>query len=331
STEQAKEVAVNEQQSHPKPNRFSRPSFNAGNRASRTTAAPVVEEQTKESVKPVSNAVRGRTRNRFNLRGSTTTEASEENAVDNSASTTQRSAVRLRPSFQLRTRGRPTTPSAATVQNESGTAEQPSTDERPEEKVEEKPVPTRPSRFNVGRPNRLLGRSRTPALNNLKPQPAGESDIGPSAAGENESTKSDDEANSNDGASTISESSTPPETGLNRLRNRPRIQITASTARTKAPAVAINRKVNPLIARRKLGGSSTTQEPTSEEEIDAQNGNSQDEQYDTKEGEDYENSKESKNAATEVAETSSEQPRGLGLLGNRKRLQIRRPGTLVSN
>lgn len=95
-------------------------------------------------------------------------------------------------------------------------------------------------------------------MNNLKTQPANtESDAGPSASGESES-KSDDETNNSDGASTISESSTP-ETGLNRLRNRPRIQITASTARTKAPAVAINRKVNPLIARRKLGGSSTTQ------------------------------------------------------------------------
>lgn len=92
----------------------------------------------------------------------------------------------------------------------------------------------------------------------MKPQPASESDVGPSASGESESTKSDDETNNNDGVSTISESSTP-ETGLNRLRNRPRIQITASTARTKAPAVTINRKVNPLIARRKLGGSSTTQ------------------------------------------------------------------------
>lgn len=85
-------------------------------------------------------------RNRFNLRGSSTTEATDENAVD-SASTTQRtSGLRTRPSFQLRPRGRPTTPSAATVQNESGTAEQPSTDERPEEKVEEKATPTRPSR-----------------------------------------------------------------------------------------------------------------------------------------------------------------------------------------
>lgn len=80
------------------------------------------------------------------MRGSSTTEATDENAVDNSASTTQRSNLRLRPSFQLKPRGRPTTPSAATVQSESGTAEQPSTDERPEEKTEEKAAPTRPSR-----------------------------------------------------------------------------------------------------------------------------------------------------------------------------------------
>lgn len=167
SAEQAKEIAAVEQQSHLKPNRFSRPTFSAGNRASRTTAAPVVEEQSKEVAKPISNAasIRGRSeyfivaairtkqvkifsflaRNRFNLRGSSTTEASDESVADTSASTTQRSTVRLRPSFQLRTRGRPTTPSAATIQNESGTAEQPS-DDKPEEKVEEKAVPTRPSR-----------------------------------------------------------------------------------------------------------------------------------------------------------------------------------------
>lgn len=85
-------------------------------------------------------------RNRFNLRGSTTTEATDENVVENSASTTQRAAARLRPSFQLRTRGRPT-PSATNAENENGSAEQASTDERSEEKVEEKPAPTRPSRL----------------------------------------------------------------------------------------------------------------------------------------------------------------------------------------
>lgn len=53
-------------------------------------------------------------------------------------------------------------------------------------------------------------------------------------------------------------------------------------------------------------------EPTSEEE--EQNGNGQDEQYDAKEGDDYDNSKESKkDETTDVAETSSEPPRGLGM------------------
>lgn len=54
-------------------------------------------------------------------------------------------------------------------------------------------------------------------------------------------------------------------------------------------------------------------EPTSEEEEEGQSGNTQDEQYDTKEGEDYDNSKESKNGTTDASETSSEQPRGLGM------------------
>lgn len=69
SAEQVKEAAAKEQQSNAKPNRFSRPTFNAGNRASRTTAAPVVEEQAaKEVTKPVSNAasIRGRSKN-FNF------------------------------------------------------------------------------------------------------------------------------------------------------------------------------------------------------------------------------------------------------------------------
>lgn len=62
SAEQVKEAAAVEQ-SHLKSNRFSRPPYNAGNRASRTTSAPVVDEQaTKEAARPVSNAasIRGK-------------------------------------------------------------------------------------------------------------------------------------------------------------------------------------------------------------------------------------------------------------------------------
>lgn len=54
---------------------------------------------------------------------------------------------------------------------------------------------------------------------------------------------------------------TTPQTGLNRLRSRPRIQIQAKAQNTsKSPAIsyAANRKTNPLISRRKIGASTTT-------------------------------------------------------------------------
>lgn len=59
------------------------------------------------------------------------------------------------------------------------------------------------------------------------------------------------------------EPSTTPQSGLNRLRNRPRIQIQPKAPNTnKLPTAAsyinANRKVNPLISRRKLGSSTTT-------------------------------------------------------------------------
>lgn len=54
---------------------------------------------------------------------------------------------------------------------------------------------------------------------------------------------------------------TTPQTGLNRLRSRPRIQIQAKAPNTsKSPAIpyAANRKSNPLISRRKIGVSTST-------------------------------------------------------------------------
>lgn len=60
----------------------------------------------------------------------------------------------------------------------------------------------------------------------------------------------------------ISPESTTPQTVLTRLRNRQRIQIqpkaAASKTPTAAPFAASNRKVNPLISRRKIGTSTTT-------------------------------------------------------------------------
>lgn len=42
-----------------------------------------------------------------------------------------------------------------------------------------------------------------------------------------------------------------------------------------------------------------------------------------------EESSSSKDDITEIVEVSSEQPRGLGLLGSRRRLPLRKPGTIL--
>ena len=118
----------------------------------------------------------------------------------------------------------------------------------------------------MGRPNRLLSpRGRPNALNKATAaQTDTESEAAAPAAGDsNESEQNDNDSAQNDNEATggAAESSTPQPTGLNRLKNRPKIQIQSTAApKTKAPVVnVINRKVNPLISRRKLGGSSTTQ------------------------------------------------------------------------
>lgn len=58
------------------------------------------------------------------------------------------------------------------------------------------------------------------------------------------------------------EASTAAPTGLNRLRNRPRLQVQPrapnSAKSSTVAALNINRKQNPLLARRKIGASSTT-------------------------------------------------------------------------
>ena len=111
----------------------------------------------------------------------------------------------------------------------------------------------------MGRPNRLLSpRGRPNALNKAT---AAQTDTESEAAAPAASDSNESEQNDNEATGGAAESSTPQPTGLNRLKNRPKIQIQSTAApKTKAPVVnVINRKVNPLISRRKLGGSSTTQ------------------------------------------------------------------------
>lgn len=121
------------------------------------------------------------------------------------------------------------------------------------------------SRFNLRRPNQLLAsRGRLSPLAKNPAPPAEQTleiinstDIVSPAAVEPKVTNILDESEQ-----VAAEPSTTPQTGLNRLRNRPRIQIQPKASNASKPPTAAsliaNRKANPLISRRKPIGSSTT-------------------------------------------------------------------------
>lgn len=216
-----------------------------------------------------------------------------DNASIGGSSTTQRTSGALRPrvSFNLRGRSRPTTAAPTSSDSESSASasasvpEDAHTAEAQEPKVEvEKPVAAlKPSsRFNLRRPNQLLsGRGRVSPL--LKTSattestktsdgtnsPDNEKEVTAVTAADNNGNSASSNGNNNkqessdEGDQGNAETSTPPQTGLSRLRNRPRIQIKPRTPNADAkaaptPLSAANRKVNPLISRRKLGGSTST-------------------------------------------------------------------------
>lgn len=221
-------------------------------------------------------------RNRFNLR--TTTAAAppssvsdekdpDENAIDTSPlpSSTQRS---LRPRLNLRNRTRPTastTAAPASDSENSDSAENANANTEPKsDESEEKPIipaAIKPaSRFNLRRPNQLLaGRGRLSPL--AKTTTASTEASVEAVANDAEKNvpapeNNKESAASDDSEQSGSETSTQAQTGLNRLRNRPRIQIQPRASSSSKPPTAAsysaNRKVNPLISRRKIGASSTT-------------------------------------------------------------------------
>lgn len=118
------------------------------------------------------------------------------------------------------------------------------------------------SRLNIRRSNQLLSaRSRVPTLSrtslpseksdatSIPVEVSANEDIVPSAGKSDESIQT--------------ETSTQPMTVLNKLRNRPRLQVHATESRRSPSGAAIysnvNRKVNPLISRRKnIDSTSTT-------------------------------------------------------------------------
>lgn len=217
-------------------------------------------------------------RNRYNLRTtSPSTPAGEktgEETGDTSSgpSSTQRS-LRPRLPFNVRGRSRPTTAAPSDESPEDSASH--SDSQEPKADQEEKPSSLAPSlkpvsRFNLRRPNQLLsGRGRvSPLLKNTTPTEAAKTDGTNSTDTEKESTAvpavDNKDGASDEGDQANTETSTQPQTGLNRLRNRPRIQIkprAQSAEQNKSSTIAaynVNRKVNPLISRRKLGSTSTT-------------------------------------------------------------------------
>ncbi|KAH8396391.1 hypothetical protein KR222_009673, partial [Zaprionus bogoriensis] len=291
-------------------NRFSRPSIGGRSRpGARTTASPepaaeaAVEEEIApvKEVKPVSSGfARGRPRNRFNLRGSSTTTtersaaAGDEESADGASaaeaapSTTARSTLRNRPALNLRGRSRTTTTRAPPAEGAAGSDEANSGAAADEGKAAAPAAaaePVRPSRFNLHRAggNRLLPRGKLgrAGVSTEAPKEAaedsaadsshhndvkgGEAEAGADAGGEK--TEEGDAASATGGNHAV------PVSGLNRLKNRPRLNAQHKTDATKpraaaaagaaasagpaaasgaAASPAAPRKINPLLAKRRL-------------------------------------------------------------------------------
>lgn len=266
-------------------------------------------------------------RNRFNLRTTTASPAAieeknaDENSIDTSPqpSSTQRS-IRPRPSFNARgrSRGASTTSTAPPSDNEASANEH---SEAPKAETE-KPALKASSRFNLRRPNLLSPRGRpTKSAQPSTETPAAESHDDAeknvsNASDVNSHSQSDESDQSNGDATTQAPS------GLSRLRNRPRLQVQprAPTVNNKPTGTAAlnpsNRKVNPLLAKRKSGSSTTTEEPAAVADADDEQN---DENAPAAASAAVENDSSSDDSAkeeqTEVpVVVSSEPPRGLGLI-----------------
>ncbi|KAH8234523.1 hypothetical protein KR038_002596, partial [Drosophila bunnanda] len=362
-------------------NRFSRPSIGGRSRlGARTTAspeaappaAPAGEEEVvaAKEVKPISSGfARGRPRNRFNLRGSTTTSTterpSEEGGVERDSaaeavlsSTTARSTLRGRPGLGLRGRSRTTTTKAPAAEGASGDSGSEGGSSSSEEGKAAAPAPApaepvRPSRFNLHRAgsNRLLprgklGRGATVTTEAPVETAAAAEDSAADSSSHHNDVK-EEEGGEKEAASEGGDVHAPagPVTGLNRLKTRPRLNALHKTdaAKSKAAAAPVPapapRKINPLLAKRRLhlaGATSTTEAPAEEAPSSSDGSAEQPAKEDAPGAGASDESgadgvaKSEQESATEAAEsTTKQQARGLGLLGQRRRLPLRKPGTIL--
>lgn len=228
--------------------RFQRPnSFGSRNAATRATQAPSSSGEAKETVEKVeaspvssSNRLGARNKNRFSLNRSASTTERAQQAEE--APVTKASISRPRPSFNIRGRGRPgvvssTTPEAPTEEKQENTLEV--TEDKPVEKPLSSVRPT--SRLNIGRPTSRLLPGQKPRISPLVR----------SKTAEEEAQEKHNEGDSNDPETTT-------QSNINKLKNRPRIQISTDSKKKATPSnVVINRKANPLISKRKFGAPST--------------------------------------------------------------------------
>lgn len=233
-------------------NRFNRPSSsssfsgrNGASRATKTTSAPEeVKENVEKSEAPAPSKLgSSKSRNRFSLRNQagTTTEKSAE-----AESTTVSRLLKPRPQFSLRNRSRNGPAAASTTESNDVTeAAEDNKEEKPAEKASSI-VPRPTSRLNINRPaNRAAPgqKARTSPLQSRRVTSNDENNDGHKSANENES-----------------DLETTTQNNLNKLKSRPRIQINADSKakKTASSPVVVNRKVNPLISKRKFGVTSTT-------------------------------------------------------------------------
>lgn len=293
-------------------------------------------------------------RNRFNLRTSTAAPSTEEkhadeNVVDETVPPTSSTARahRARPAFNARGRSRTTTASSTAAPTAEGEVAE---GVEHSEVASEKPAaPAKPaSRFNLRRPNQLLaGRGRSPLLAKATtPSTEAPSDSNGEVVADSEKSASDQnkgitqEVIPDENESSQAETSTQAVSGLNKLRNRPRLQVHAAAAPHRPPTGSAvynnaNRKANPLIARRRNLSSSTTTTTgnchwieyelrmapitifvvySQTEEAPVEQSDVQEEQpTDSEENYAEDESNNAKEEQTEAApvEVSSEQPRGL--------------------
>ncbi|KAH8357297.1 hypothetical protein KR200_006620, partial [Drosophila serrata] len=332
-------------------------------------AAPSGEEEVvaAKEVKPISSGfARGRPRNRFNLRGSTTTSTTERPSEEGGAaaegdsaaeavvsSTTARSTLRGRPGLGLRGRSRTTTTKAPAADGDSGSEGGNSSSEEGKAAAPA-PVPAepvRPSRFNLHRAgsNRLLprgklGRGATVTTEAPIETAAAAEDSAADSSSHHNDVK-EEEGGEKEAASEGGDAHAPagPVTGLNRLKSRPRLNALHKTdaAKSKAAAAPVPapapRKINPLLAKRRLhlaGATSTTEAPAEEAHSSSDASVEQPGKEDAPGASDESGAdgvaKSEQESVTEAAEsTTKQQARGLGLLGQRRRLPLRKPGTIL--